>query len=787
MLDAQGPSSNKWDKAKQQAKAVAEQAKAKFNKYKDSDQAKEHVAKGKELMISEKAQNVAKALGAGVLSVIVSGQAGKMMDLNSKADVLNKLDATAVAERTVSDNAVQVSKSQIANFTQYGGIGQKSMAQTLKEAGQKEMDKEIEYQKGVLGNMQQLQNNDSNIEAKKSEINSREADRARLEQESQDFTTDGNQFGNAIKGANSNTFRGGEFGDNFGQKAEALKSKLASHDELKKENQRATDKYYQGNTMNPALEATQQSKEAQGDAAKTFVIGGLAGGAFAFSRKKKGEQAPSKEEPKTEPNPEPIPQALETKQVETVTEAVQAIEGIETVTPPTFAEKEEAIKINEETQESISRVKKGIGGKDTGFTADEYSPKEAPAPKEAEKVPFWKKAGKLATQLTMGAAAASAIKMGPDIAKIIPNFNQGGANIENVNKAETGGRDIANEQQVWGKQSAKEAYLSSKQSEINSVKHDIDVRMQVITHNFPGNNFNSMAAEMEKAKITPLRSKLSQLDYELKTMESENFDGKLSKFQVDLINKATEYSGTSDVDKTNIKAFLDKNQSLPSTETAPAKVDISTETPGEPDVAETSNQAAPVAAESTVPAVDLVGATQTPPIPNTIPAEPAKAVEAAPVTITTEAPPVDYTIAKAKLEKLASQSEIGKQMKEYTGKITTELITNLSATLAQKGSTMAPADVQILTAKINALKYIKSHNGDSIYIPIAESAKPTFATAATGNPESIFGKVRYGNLNKTDIATKDFDGVNMVKTFAEKGITNVQAHLDEITAARSNR
>jgi hypothetical protein len=775
MLDAQGPSSNKWDKAKQQAKDMAAQAKAKFNKYKGSDQAKEHVAKGKELMVSEKAKNVAKALGSGALAVLISGQGGKMMDLNAKADMLNKLDATAVAERTVSDNAVQVSKSQIANFTQYGGIGQKSMAQTLMEAGQKEMDKEIDYQKGVLGNMQQLQNNESNIEAKKSEINSKEADRARLEQDSKDFTTDGNQFGNAIKGANNNTFRGSEFGENFGQKAEALKSKLASHDELKKENQKATDKYYQGNTMNPALEATQQSKDAQGDAAKTIL--GVGGVMYAISSRKKGEKAPSKEEPKTEPNPEPIPQVPEAQQVETMTEAVQAIEGTEA--QETSQEWKDSIK---KIMEDEGEVKPKDQGSPTGFTADEYGPKQAPTiKKETEKVPLWKKAGKFVTQSAMVGSVIFGGSKGMEALKGQPQLSMGGANVERVNIASEGSEvdgvetKRSNEAMTPDKAAdwAKSTYLEKFQSEVDKANNAMSTENAEFTDFMtkamsPSGDRSEAAINMHKQDHERNLSRNQDAINEAtkKLDEAKGIDFKSTKLSPDIasfIKDKVSYSGQDQAVITAVNSYLSQNDSLAS-QVKPA---------------ETIPQAQPVTASTEAPAQTSPAATQEV-------AKPVAAAETAPAAVK-ESPPVDYTIAKENIEKLASQSEIGKQMKEYTNTITTELITNLSATLAQKGASMAPADVQILTAKINALKYIQSHNGDSIYIPVAESAKATFATAATGNPESIFGKVRYGNLNKTDIATKNFDGVTMAKTYAEKGITDVQAHLDQITAARSQR
>jgi hypothetical protein len=832
MLDAQGPSSNKWDKAKQQAKDMASQAKAKFNKYKDSDQAKEHVAKGKELMVSDKAKDVAKALGAGVLAAIASGNMGKMMDLNSKADMLNKVDAIAVAERSVSDNAVQVSKNQINNYTNYSGIGQKSMSQTLKEAGQKEMNTQISYQKGVLDNMHQLQNNESNIAAKEGEIKSLESKKASIEADSQDLTSSGNLYAQAIKDANNNTFQGSEFGPDFGQKAEALKSKLVAHDQLKTENQTATDKYYSGNTMNPALEATQQSKDAQGDAAK--VILGVGGLTYAISRKKKGEQAPSNEGPKTEPNPEPIPQVPEAQKVETVTEAVQAIEGIETITPPTEAEIAEAIKINEETQESISRVKKGIAGKDTGFTAEEYGPKEAVAEevveipvvkKDVEKVPLWKKAGNFATQAAMLGSVVFAGTKGFEALKGQPQLNMGGANVETVNYTEIPGQKAAEasihkfeaetgiDKKIVGyfnerasiEDSSYTNFVQTKQSAIEADARRVDPKLDqmvgmsidtITTSTFERNKTSNLKSIAEE-KVKYEAFKAVQNSDAAKNLTTPN-NGVIEYIKN---NRADIESKLDENGRMQLKQELEAIDSFNKGEFDNIKLDSTPVGSIAEQVAKASGiapeakapEVAPAA--TTIPAADLAGATQTPPTPNTSPDKVAPAATAAPAKEVYKLKdkvaqvPDYYTTAKNKIDAFAKESGVGEQMRTYTKGLAKEMITNLTAAKEQKGSTMTAEDLSILDAKINAWNYIATHmSNNSVYIPVADSARATFETAAKGNPESIFLKITIaGEYNTADFCEKNFDGAGtFAGSYAQtNGISNARANMDKIQQIRS--
>jgi hypothetical protein len=643
------PSSSNTDKAKQMAKDLASQAKAKFNKYKDSGNMAADADKMKNKAKDFSKTEGGKTLGAGVLAGIAAVTAmhgGNLLELQSKANMHNSIDKSIKAELVQYEQKADQTKKDAYNAANSAPMFQKSVANTIVDAQKNAIPERIRNMQGS-----------SEFQAK-------------MDSDAKDVTTENNIVGNVIR-QSSDSYNREAMGEDFGPKLAEAKSKLQDYDQAKGNLERQKSSYESGSSVRRAERANENLNNAMGDAAKTFVVGGAAAG-FAFSKRNKGEKP--KTGPDTEPNPspEPIPDAQETINV-----AEAAIESKETVAEMSQDQRTE-IKEVKEKFDAKTNEEEAMKNNLTGFTAQEYGPKEAPiveapAPavaevkKEEKKGGFFGGIGKLASRFGLIGLASVG----------------GGKAIE----------------QVYG-----------------------------------------MATADSGAKI-----------------------------------EMTQPASTGIVEAPQA--------------TTESKIDIASE--GSPDEENTPE----------TPTITPQATTEAPsatPAAETIPVTPAATTEAAP-EVKQEIPAIsplaysadtpDYLATKAKVEAFAKESGVGNQMRAYTTELAGEMVTNMTATLNEKGATMAPDAKAVLEAKINSWKYIQSHiKQDSIYIEIADSAKGTFEKATTGNPNSVLLKIRMNRLNITDIANHKFESGTFAGSYADShGLANAKSDMENIRLIRDGQ
>ena len=779
------------------AQAKAMDVKSKAADYSKSDMAREHLNKAKKLAVSDMAKNIGVAVATGALAIIATGNGSKMNELNSKIGALDTVDKIAIDTKAVYQKDADIAKRQIENYTQNAGFGKKTIQQKLAQYSTQEAGEEIKRLEIEKNEVIRAHSPSEDIEAVEDKIKSLKKEKDGLEAASKDLTSsdDFSKPNITLRYAEGSMSK---FSTAFGEgeqvqtekEMKVLGERLADQKKLQDIATAHEANYNAEGTSKAADGYKEELKKAQSDATNNFIVGGLVGGAaFAFSRKKKAEGQKEKANPESDPTPEPINEPIqEMTQIqspETVTEVTQILaeSEVEPVQTNMVEEKSEVVaqvfEAKPEVIESVPEIAKIEEVKEVVI--------EAKADIKEPKKSLFARFGKLATQLTMGAglfAGAPKIidhvtgvkpieKSATEIVEAVKEEANHMGNLASYNFRKVTGQDKVemyddaakqNAKEAWAKQDyedskvkAKDLLLKTTDDKITEIIKDQGTRSKLLEENYPQHD---MEYQMAKAKNDNMNYESNKYKYqytqeleELKKIDIETT--KLTPQQVEDIR--TSMKSNPDAEQNaNIEKFIAQNQQLqgaqvPAGEIQPTSNEVKapTETTSQPVLTPEAAVTPPVAVPSSVQ-------------PEAVPAPAAEAPKVQ------EAISPEYAAAKIKVEQAAAETGAGAKYVEYTKKVTQELITNMSAILAEKGSTMSPQEVKVLNAKINAAKYLNSHLVDGkMYVTIAESAKATFKEAANGNPNSIFQQAadaKYGNFNLVKFGSYQFESGTMDKS-----------------------
>jgi hypothetical protein len=733
-------------KAKNKAKELAQKAKAKFNKYKDPNKIQQ---KAGEILNSEKAKTIRNSVVSGTIAILASGQLNNLPQLYSEANNLKQLDEIASVETNKTSEALTESTKEINQFAQSKGFGQKSVIEVATDRLINNIDGEIEMNNSYK-ELAKKQNTD--LTAYNTRNIELEAEKAKIKLQSDNILSDQNPILKSINEEKAEIVASVDkvdTGDSpltqnqqiLSTKIDSLQSKIETNKQLEEAANLARSKYFDGGTAGASERANYLKDEATKKTAGTGALfGGVAALAQSLKKKFKGEDNEEKPNPndKTELKPkEPILNEVNSEQVENK----QYIDNEENETPILS------------TNSTTSNIK------------------------GAKKPNLFQKVG------TFGATAGAGLLLtigGPKVSEAIKDYQSyrdTGMSTEQVKIHNEGSVEEAEsiktpeEAEAW----IKEAYVEELQKSIDGTKEHISKitseHQEFMTNAYkPDSNINSVTIQNRQSafesKTARAEREIERLNGNIKIFQSIDYQ----KYQLpqDIstnVRNRVQYSIQNQSTKDTLTSFLDNNQNLPFYIASKSKPDSN--------ITKTiENTSEPTSQEKIV-----VENTQTIPIPKALPLAYKPYNEA-------------YLTARAKIEAFANESGTIKHLSEYTEYLSKEIITNLSSTLDTKGSTMSAKELAIIKAKITAWKYIKDHNDNSkLYISLENATieeKNAFLIAGDNNPESIYNEVSYNNINKTDFATRNFDGVSYTGSYAkEKNIPDAKTNIDRITKMRN--
>ena len=715
----------------------SEEAKEAAMKVKDAAKAKMDAAR---LKYGEKAKdmvkNNAKSIGAtimtGIAAAAVFTNPGNTVNLNKQVGEIDSAKNAAAEVVKAADKEVQISRQQLKNRTNISAIGQESFSQqAIKQMNTSDFDSRIQTKEMAVNNMRTSSFPEEQIVAKQAEITQIKGEKAEFAENIQDLGMVNNPLAKMFTEESVNELRGKENKTDIDKSSIEVGKMVVEHRSLEAKRDAANSSLTEVEIASNTPEATQV--RAQATKANTdSIIAGLSGAAGAAGFMLGGQKFKLKN--KDESNPEPEPEPL-----------------------------------------------KKEGAEPTEFTAEEYGPKLPegvttepvfePVVEKVKAAPvkesFFKSFGKKITQGIWGLSAAAGMNVtGNQVADAIAKANMP-VNIANetvlVEEADTTNPRGAPGQYLSGNKTeggvdAKAAAEKAEHDEGAAIAREMFSKETMERKNSAetamNNETSNLYKDSEKSKVQSAENALK--DETLTMDETINNNTPLHPLKVQTTIMNAEKAGLSPEKMAILKKFLLANQGPSIGESTKALLS------GAPEVkAPSIENTTPVVAEK----VAQVTPTQDIASEGTPDETPAPAAEAPKVQ---EAISPEYAAAKIKVEQAAAETGAGAKYVEYTKKVTQELITNMSATLAEKGSTMSPQEVKVLNAKINAAKYLNLHLVDGkMYVTIAESAKATFKEAANGNPNSIFQQAadaKYGNFNLVKFGSYQFESGTMDKS-----------------------
>jgi hypothetical protein len=749
---------------KDKASEMKKKAEAKLNKYKNPGNIKKKAA---ELFKTDKVKTLGASAISGALALIVTGQGTNLANLHSKANTLGEIDKIASVEKTTAKVALETSRKGIKDFTNQADFGKKSLASTMEDFALKSAEVQNEQDQKVV--KQIAQNLPVDDEGATDRVAKYEEFVKQTKLDATDLgTANNNLLYSSLKNKDSvvtslvdiETTRVLETPEQaiLKSKLEALETKVNINAQLENVLDKTERRYTAGRTAEAFMEADNLKKEADKNAAGTILIGGALGGVVSeyLKKKKKNGENEELQEEKIELKPEE---------------------------PEVPYNNSDSIIAAEEVQNQI----------EVNTDTVVVSPALEPMANEAKKPNAFQRFGKVATNAVMGGMLTMGAVKGVELFQNHQPLINSGASTEQVNINTEGQVDSTEsintpeKAAIW----AKDTYTEKLQDSVNRDKkylEDLDVELKdYLTKAYgPNGDVSEAAIESRKGSVESRKGR-GQIELEKSIAKLEEFKSidltktKLHKEIATYIVDKAKYTSQNEQTIASVTALIEKNQSLPDV-VVQATV---TESP-QP----TQSPEAVTTAESRVQVNNNTGDAiyqQNPVVEKT---------QQTTVNVPTPKPhPLayapknqEYLSARAKIEAFAKQSGTTEQLSQYTDFIADQIITNLKATLAEKGSTMSSEEQSILMAKVSAWKYIKNHNSASeLYISLENAApdqKYTFLKAASGNPKSIFLKVRYDNLNAADIANYNFDGVSFESYAREHGFKNASANMARIAELR---